>query len=174
MTTLNAGLCLQHFNVTTADRRAPDVLAYYRLPLFRLLIGGFWDFRPIRTTVTTRCTEWVKFSVDEPTRLHTEFSTHRCRDGVWDSRNCQFYEILEYKRPAEAYPLLVLCGQGNDWEQCLPWTPALRTFESYPLLDSYKIFSLQALPWPNKGCSLVVKTSSANLPRPRIRPTNET
>ena len=56
----------------------------------------------------TRCNDGVKFGIN--------FQPHRCKDGVWAPKIENFTQILQYKRPTEAYPsgdfyqLFTVCG----------------------------------------------------------------
>jgi len=69
------------------------------------------DFEVFRPAGATRCTDEVKFGMEEGTEgplHHAKFHLHRCNDkGVGPPKLkflLRFDRNLEYKRPAGAYP----------------------------------------------------------------------
>jgi len=75
----------------------------------RYLIYPEADFEVFRPAGATRCTDGVKFGMEEGNFLHAKFHPHRCNSkGVGPPKLkflLGFDRNVEYKRPAGAYPL---------------------------------------------------------------------
>ena len=71
----------------------------------RYLVYSEADFEVFRPAGATRCTDGVKFGMEEDAKFHP----HRCNDkGVGPPKLkflLRFDRNVEYKRPAGAYPL---------------------------------------------------------------------
>ena len=78
----------------------------------RYLVYSEADFEVFRPTGATRCTDGVKFGMEEGTEgflLRAKLHPHRCNDkGVGPPKLnflLRFDQNVEYKHPAGAYPL---------------------------------------------------------------------
>ena len=109
----------------------------------RYLIYSEADFQAFRPAWATRCTDGVKFGMEEGTGgdLHAKFHPHRCNDKGVGPQKLKFLQRLdqnvEYKRPAGAYPLrdfhkiCRVCASFQDALGVKIWLDLLKGLRSY-------------------------------------------
>jgi len=104
-------------------------------PVFRLLRGRFWCFRPQGWHVASI---GEKFGAEKSTFVPRQISPYRCRGrGV----GIQKLNILPNKRPIGAYPLgdfyrnFTVCGQLHGRSCINTWVASLKLFRSYGVLN---------------------------------------
>jgi len=114
----------------------------------RYLIYSEADFQVFRPAWATRCTDGVKFGMEEGTGgdLHAKFHPHRCNDKGVGPQKLKFLQRLdqnvEYKCPTGAYPL---CDFHKICSVCTSFQDALGAKISLDLLKGYEVMGVLSL-----------------------------
>ena len=97
----------------------PQHCAKRKAPVFNLLRGRFWGFRPVMATCCTDGGEIWRGGGDQSPLLHAKFHPHRCNDNGIGTPKLKFF-LLRFDQKVQCtsvYPL-------RDFHKiCRVWTP---------------------------------------------------